>query len=197
MTPGTVVRMNAACKRALFATDSHAHVKEFGRCYGYVEGLVDYGNQQGPELNVRWMPSKLRYAYAPEHLQTVVLKAFVVSGTYDPESEGSALVYAYNGSQARHLGHNDIGSGVEYVESRARRSVEHDARALTMKAPCVECDVHYLRDAGWHLEDEYSCGGCGLSAMGMEDFGVCRSCHLCKQCGCEEECDQSEGFSCE
>lgn len=58
---------------------STAHVEEFGQCIGVVEGLTDYNNSNephdpnkvGPEYDVRWQPSNLRYGYQPEHLELV------------------------------------------------------------------------------------------------------------------------------
>lgn len=58
---------------------STAHVTEFGRCIGVVECLTDYNNGQkardprkvGPEFDVRWIRSQLRYAYHPDHLERV------------------------------------------------------------------------------------------------------------------------------
>jgi len=70
MKVGTRVKMAAAFKRRMATTD-RGHVEEFGRCVGTVEGPVDYGRQLGPELNVRWAPSGLRYGYAPEDLVLV------------------------------------------------------------------------------------------------------------------------------
>lgn len=59
---------------------SSAHIEEFGNCIGFVAGLVNYNNvptnhpdfdpnKFGPELNVCWQPSNLRYGYAPEDLE--------------------------------------------------------------------------------------------------------------------------------
>lgn len=56
------------------------HVEEFGECEGVVEDLLDYNNVQpddpaydpnkvGPEFNVRWAPSNLRYGYHPNNLR--------------------------------------------------------------------------------------------------------------------------------
>ena len=61
---------------------STAHIEEFGNCIGVVEGLIDYNNiapdhhdydpkKIGPEWDVRWQPSNLRYAYASEDLEVV------------------------------------------------------------------------------------------------------------------------------
>lgn len=62
---------------------SWAHEREFGNCEGVVQGLVDYNgglkpgqpgydsNRVGPEVDVRWKPSNLRYAYHPEDLEIV------------------------------------------------------------------------------------------------------------------------------
>ena len=55
------------------------HVEEFGECIGTVIDLLDYNNVPkthpdhnpaliGPEWNVRWQPSNLRYAYVAEEL---------------------------------------------------------------------------------------------------------------------------------
>lgn len=67
--PGDVVQMSAELKAGLVASGSAEHVREFGHCYGRVEDLVDYGDGQlGPEVNVRWVPSNLRYAYDPDRL---------------------------------------------------------------------------------------------------------------------------------
>lgn len=47
---------------------SSAHVEEFGDCVGIVEDLLQ---PNCPEVNVRWLPSKLRYAYDPINLVKV------------------------------------------------------------------------------------------------------------------------------
>jgi len=54
------------------------HIEEFGECVGVVDGLVDWNVvppsdplyvEPGPEVDVRWQPSNLRYAYDPNDLQ--------------------------------------------------------------------------------------------------------------------------------
>jgi len=61
---------------------SLGHLKEFGNCEGLVLGLTDYNNckpgaesydprKVGPEVDVRWLPSRLRYAYDPALLELV------------------------------------------------------------------------------------------------------------------------------
>lgn len=61
---------------------SSAHVDEFGDCTGIVQGPMDFNNckpadpeydrsKLGPEVDVRWQPSKLRYGYSPEDLELV------------------------------------------------------------------------------------------------------------------------------
>lgn len=75
LRPGARVRMSDAYK-AEAREHSPAHVAEFGHCIGIVAGPVDYNApgaasdpaKLGPELDVRWQPSNLRYGYAPEHL---------------------------------------------------------------------------------------------------------------------------------
>jgi hypothetical protein len=65
MKPGDLVRMSEKLKATLRQNDSIEHVKEFGECTGVVEGPA-FCNC--PELNVRWKPSGLRYAYHPDLL---------------------------------------------------------------------------------------------------------------------------------
>lgn len=36
-----------------------------------VEGPVDYEDSKGPEVDVRWIPSGLRYGYHPEELEEI------------------------------------------------------------------------------------------------------------------------------
>jgi len=58
---------------------SPAHLKEFGNCEGIVVALLDYHNgmkegspsKLGPEVDVRWWPSGLRYGYAIEDLEVI------------------------------------------------------------------------------------------------------------------------------
>lgn len=72
---GDEVKMSDTLKKGLIENDCKDHVDEFGDCTGIVEDLVDYNNDGennpnkiGPEFNVRWQPSKLRYGYLPEDL---------------------------------------------------------------------------------------------------------------------------------
>jgi hypothetical protein len=69
--PGTLVRMKPALKQGFIKNGCKAHVDEFGHCIGVVEGPVDYGNSLGPEVDVRWQPSNLRYMYHPDELEEV------------------------------------------------------------------------------------------------------------------------------
>ena len=71
MKPGDKVRLTEAVKYHLITTGSHEHVEEFGNCIGVVIELTDWGYQKGPEWDVRWHPSGLRYAYAAEDLELV------------------------------------------------------------------------------------------------------------------------------
>ncbi len=68
MKPGTKVIMSTQLKKNLISNNCQGHVREFGGCIGIVEDLVDFGTQKGPEVNVRWQPSNLRYAYHPKDL---------------------------------------------------------------------------------------------------------------------------------
>lgn len=74
--------MSERLKWALSDNGCRAHVTEFGDCIGIVEGLTDYNNckpgepgydirKVGPEVDVRWQPSGLRYSYRPDLLKIV------------------------------------------------------------------------------------------------------------------------------
>lgn len=66
---GDRVRMGDRLKWKLRKNGSGEHVREFGDCVGVVDGPVDWQNGDfGPELDVRWQPSNLRYMYAPDDL---------------------------------------------------------------------------------------------------------------------------------
>jgi hypothetical protein len=82
MNPGDLVRMSAKLKSQLRSTGSGVHVDEFGGCVGIVVGPLDYNNckpgepgydlaKVGPEIDVRWQPSNLRYGYHPSDLERV------------------------------------------------------------------------------------------------------------------------------
>lgn len=58
------------------------HVEEFGECVGVVDGPVDYNSCEpghpdydeskvGPEVDVRWKPSNLRYGYHADDLEVI------------------------------------------------------------------------------------------------------------------------------
>lgn len=67
-----LVRLTAAYKSAALANpDNAAHVAEFGACVGEVVGPTDWGVTQGPEVDVRWLPSGLRYSYDLSELEEV------------------------------------------------------------------------------------------------------------------------------
>lgn len=68
MKPGTIVKMSRKCKDDMIKDGYAGHVEEFGACTGVVIGLTDYGSSSGPEVDVRWKPSNLRYAYHPDEL---------------------------------------------------------------------------------------------------------------------------------
>jgi hypothetical protein len=100
LQPGDQVKMNKECVEA-FCKDcgltgnhiteptdddpigdcfncSRAHVLEFMNCIGVVIELTNYNNgaesdpnKIGPEYDVRWQPSNLRYCYDPKHLEKI------------------------------------------------------------------------------------------------------------------------------
>ena len=72
---GDKVKMSEDFKNVLIKNGCKEHIDEFGNCIGIVEDLVNYNNDGennpdkiGPEFNVRWLPSKLRYGYSPDDL---------------------------------------------------------------------------------------------------------------------------------
>jgi hypothetical protein len=76
---GDRVRMSPELKKKFSENKSKSHVKEFGNCVGVVQGPTDYNNCKpgdpdynpaivGPEVDVRWEPSGLRYGYHPDFL---------------------------------------------------------------------------------------------------------------------------------
>jgi hypothetical protein len=69
MKIGTRVKMSEEFKRKLRLNGCGDHVEEFGKCIGIVEGPAF--EFHGPEVDVRWQPSNLRYAYDPENLLSV------------------------------------------------------------------------------------------------------------------------------
>lgn len=135
----------------------------------------------------------------------LALRAYVVSPCTEDEREHAVLVYAQCERTAVEIGAPELDGDVEGCE--ARPTPEHDHRAAHYLAGCIERDAEYMRDAGWHMESELSCGSCGSAAFGMEKYAVCHGCYLCKECiaaggGDEEDedgpCDHAEhGFSCE
>jgi hypothetical protein len=71
---GDRVRMSDAFKAINRDNENvNAHIAEFGNCIGIVEGSAYDADEeyQGPELDVRWQPSKLRYSYDPINLTLV------------------------------------------------------------------------------------------------------------------------------
>jgi hypothetical protein len=73
---GDKVRMTDEFKTRM-RVSSVGHIVEFGECVGIVQGFIDYHNDGdmldhgkiGPEVDVRWQPSNLRYAYLPSDLE--------------------------------------------------------------------------------------------------------------------------------
>lgn len=76
---GDIVKMSWKLRFALLKSKSFGHLFEFAFCKGIVGDLVNYNNDNenhseklGPEINVRWQPSNLRYCYLPEELIRVI-----------------------------------------------------------------------------------------------------------------------------
>lgn len=60
--------MKDTLKQQLIANGCAEHVDEFGGCVGIVDGKPD---PDWEEVDVRWQPSGLRYAYHPDDLEVV------------------------------------------------------------------------------------------------------------------------------
>ena len=58
MEKGDKVKMSKSLKKGMNENGSGAHIKEFGNCIGTIEEINEWGDAE-----VRWEPSKLRYAY--------------------------------------------------------------------------------------------------------------------------------------
>lgn len=71
MKAGDLVRMSDIFKHQLSFNGSCQHVEEFGKCIGVVIGPANLGGKPGPEVDVKWRPSNLRYAYHPDNLVKV------------------------------------------------------------------------------------------------------------------------------
>lgn len=67
---GRLVRLTRAFKRVLRQNGCDAHVREFGPCVGVVVAQRVWSRRFGGcvEVDVRWLPSGLRYAYDTESL---------------------------------------------------------------------------------------------------------------------------------
>jgi hypothetical protein len=132
----------------------------------------------------------------------LALRAYVVSPYSEEERDSAVLVYAQCERTACEIGAPELDGEPEGCE--ARHAPEHDERAKLYLAGRIERDPEYMRDAGWHMQGEYTCGSCGNAAFGMEQYGVCRGCNECKECiktPIDDEdgpCNHEEwGFSCE
>lgn len=147
-------------------------------------------------------PYDITQDFARVLVDGLALRAYVVSPSSEDEQDHAVLVFAQSEEMAIELGAYELNGEPECCD--VRHAPEHDARAARYLAGCVEHDGEYMRNAGWHLEGEQSCGSCGLYAYGMEKYGVCRMSNQCKECGCDEyedagepPCTHEDGFSCE
>jgi len=83
-TPGVRVKMSEHLKDVMIANGSGDHIKEFGENEGIVQGYAEQDSEGNhwPEVDVRWQPDNLRYAYDPALLE-VVDNAVIVSSDTD------------------------------------------------------------------------------------------------------------------
>tara|TARA_R110000765_G_C18677440_1_gene578916 strand:- start:359 stop:577 length:219 start_codon:yes stop_codon:yes gene_type:complete len=68
---GDIIKMTKDLKEGLIENGSKDHVEEFGDCEGVVESWV-YPDSDEKDVNVRWKPSNLRYAYGIDMLTNVL-----------------------------------------------------------------------------------------------------------------------------
>lgn len=103
MKPGTKVKMGSHFKQALMANNCYEHIQEFGNCVGIVDGLADYGDEKGPEVDVRWQPSNLRYSYHPDELEVQLDCCLICEEMITPSSGLCTVEFGY-GSRYDQLG---------------------------------------------------------------------------------------------
>jgi hypothetical protein len=65
------VKLTKNAKNYYLKHNMKEHVAEFGNCIGIVIGPT-FKNGEGNEIDVKWQPSNLRYAYLPHELEKVV-----------------------------------------------------------------------------------------------------------------------------
>lgn len=127
-----------------------------------------------------------------------MMKAYIVRHHTDGYDFGeNVLVYHYTEEAAQELGRHCLTSESSWESTFAERAPEHDSRCVSMTEPEQEEDEEYLREKGWRYEGEKTCDSCGLAAFGQEEYAVCNECGMCKECGCDTVCQQSEDWSCE
>jgi len=68
---GDIVKMSESLKQGLIKNGCEDHVIEFGNCVGIVEDKCYIGIDEADEVNIRWHPSGLRYAYFSHELVNV------------------------------------------------------------------------------------------------------------------------------
>ena len=71
MKKGDIVKMSDTLKQGLKGNGCEEHVIEFGDCIGVVEDRCYPNDKEATEVNVRWQPSGLRYAYFPKELVNI------------------------------------------------------------------------------------------------------------------------------
>lgn len=71
MEKGTLVKMSEEFKAQMINSESKEHIEEFGECIGVVLGKVYPDLEDADEIDVRWYPSNLKYAYYPNNLTIV------------------------------------------------------------------------------------------------------------------------------
>lgn len=75
ISSGTRVRLTADAKDNFVKNDCQEHVDEFGHCEGVVIGPAFEDAPQMEYVDVRWIPSRLRYSYPVSALEVIAEKA--------------------------------------------------------------------------------------------------------------------------
>lgn len=157
---GTRVRMSEAYK-AETRVHSPDHVAEFADCVGIVDGPVDYNDgvspfdpsKLGPEVDVRWQPSRLRYGYDPKDL--VVLPMIIaIDG---PAASGKGTIAR---RIAEHFGYACLDTGLLY------RAVAREvlARGGALEDEALAADVARSLDPARLDAEELRLPGVGEAA---------------------------------
>lgn len=141
LKPGDVVKMTAAFKKRIKnpKKGSPDHLKEFGSCHGIVDGPVDYGTQKGPELDVRWQPSGLRYAYAAKDLALVSRAKKPAAKKKRGKGKKRISTKKLQAHIDKHIHPSDIGYPAAQEETKAEETEKPKTDKPERPTPRLQC----------------------------------------------------------